>query len=268
MPIRRIQTGMGGPSLNSVLGRVRSQKVSRARYGTPVGVTNVKATLTTALTGSNNDLTFTAKQAGAAGNGIRVRYVDPSVSAGELSVTVSGDDITVNLGTDPGAAATLATALTGSNNDVDFTAVDPGPDGNDITITYADPGGTTASLSVEVDGTDITVNLGRSSSAINTTANLLIAAIEDSDDASALVTVALHAGNDGTGLVTALSSTPLAGGGVGGGAIASAADEVRDVVNQTPESYAWVSAARASANNGTGVVTAMSYQSLAGGSDG
>ena len=109
-------------------------------------------------------------------------------------------------------AASLTTALTGTNNDLVFTAKQAGSGGNAITVTYTDPGGATATLGVVVSGRDINVNLGRAASAINTTGTLLAAAIAADPTANMLVSVANAAGNDGTGLVTALSKTNLAGG--------------------------------------------------------
>jgi len=109
-------------------------------------------------------------------------------------------------------AASLTTALAGANNDLVFTAKTAGNGGNNITVTYTDPGGATATLGVVVSGLDINVNLGRAASAINTTGTLLAAAIAANATANGLVTVANAAGNDGTGLVTALAKTNLSGG--------------------------------------------------------
>ena len=114
------------------------------------------------------------------------------------------------------AQAVLSTALAGANNDIDYTAVPYGAKGNNISIRYVDPGGASATLGVVVTGSLdttllITVNLGRAASAINTTGDLLKAAL-DTADVSAYVTYADKAANDGSGLVTALAATPLAGG--------------------------------------------------------
>lgn len=111
--------------------------------------------------------------------------------------------------------ATLTTALTGTNNDLLFTAKKGGTWGNAIQVEYIDPGGATATLSVVVRGFVITVNLGRATSAINTTAAALMAAVQANLDAAQLVDVANAPSNDGTGLVTALSATALAGGTYG-----------------------------------------------------
>src|SRR5262245_34450257 len=110
------------------------------------------------------------------------------------------------------ATASLTTALAGSNNDLTFTARRGGTWGNSISVAYVDPGGTTATLSVTVAGFAITVNLGRASSAINSTAADVTSAIQSSLDASSLVTVANAGSDDGTGLVIALAATSLAGG--------------------------------------------------------
>jgi hypothetical protein len=110
-----------------------------------------------------------------------------------------------------GVAATLSTNLTGTNNDLVFTAITAGKGGKSITVAYVDPGEETASESVSVSGTNITVTL-RSVSSVLSTAAQVKAAIEVSAAANALVSVANKAANDGTGVVTAMDVTPLATG--------------------------------------------------------
>jgi len=81
----------------------------------PVGSRSVaggfptKASFTTALTGANNDLVFTAAATGVAGNSTRISYVVAGAST-PLTVTVSGSDITVNVATDAVSAATSTAA--------------------------------------------------------------------------------------------------------------------------------------------------------------
>ncbi len=70
-----------------------------------------KATLTTALTGNNNDLKYTSKLNGALGNAITVEYVDPDGVNAELAVSVDGTAITVSLAT----GATKAITTTASD---------------------------------------------------------------------------------------------------------------------------------------------------------
>lgn len=108
-------------------------------------------------------------------------------------------------------AATLSTNLTGSNNDLTFTAVTAGTAANSVTVSYVDPG-TDGALSVGVIGNAITVTLAYATGAITSTAALVRAALIASAGAAALITPTLKSGNDGTGIVTALSATPLAGG--------------------------------------------------------
>lgn len=69
----------------------------------------VGASLTTAIAGVNNDITYTAKVEGLAGNSIRVTYV---VAAGTVarSIVVAGNDITVNLATTAGVVNATETA--------------------------------------------------------------------------------------------------------------------------------------------------------------
>jgi hypothetical protein len=110
---------------------------------------------------------------------------------------------------------TLTTNLTGAtNNDLVFTAKSPyqGAKGREITIEYRDPGGTSATLTIEVVGSSIIVHLGRTSSAIDTTGDLLKAAIAAHALANAIVSVDDKASNDGSGLVAAMAATALSGG--------------------------------------------------------
>jgi len=108
-------------------------------------------------------------------------------------------------------AASLTTALTGTNNDLVFTARTGGVVGNGITITYTDPG-TTHTLSVVVTGKDIVITLGYAAGAIISTAANIKTLIDADSDAVVLVSVANAGSNDGTGLVTAMAKTALTGG--------------------------------------------------------
>lgn len=65
------------------------------------------------------DLTFTADIAGVGGNSISLTYIKPAAASQALSVSVSGNDITVSLATDVGALAIstandIKTALDGN----------------------------------------------------------------------------------------------------------------------------------------------------------
>ncbi len=106
-------------------------------------------------------------------------------------------------------AAALTTALTGTNNDIVYTAKTKGDTG--ITVAYVDPGAT-HTLSVAVVEKAITVTLGYATGAITSTGDDVKAAIAANAAANALVSTADAAANDGSGLVTAMAATPLTGG--------------------------------------------------------
>ncbi len=108
-------------------------------------------------------------------------------------------------------AAALTTALTGTNNDIVYTAKTKGANGNAITIAYVNPGADGV-IAVAVAGTAITVTLAYATGAITSTAANVAAAIAANTAANALISTANAAANDGTGLVTALTATPLTGG--------------------------------------------------------
>lgn len=77
------------------------------------------AALTTAMTGTNNDVVLTALTAGTGGNATALTLVSPGTANAALSVSVTGQSITVNLATNGSSvitttAAQLITALTGN----------------------------------------------------------------------------------------------------------------------------------------------------------
>lgn len=112
--------------------------------------------------------------------------------------------------------ATLTTAFAGTNNDLTFTADAADVSGNSITIAFVVAGVSTP-LTIGVAGNAITVNVATTAgSAASSTASQVLTALNASVPASALVDVALAAGNDGTGVVGAMAATPLAGGRTGG----------------------------------------------------
>lgn len=113
-------------------------------------------------------------------------------------------------------SAVLTTNLAGTNNDLVYTSVAKSESANNITIKYTDPYANNQALNISVSGDDINVTLATNASgAITTTATQIITAIQASTPASALVTVASASGNNGSGIVTAMTKTNLAGGTVG-----------------------------------------------------
>lgn len=118
------------------------------------------------------------------------------------------------------AKATLTTALTGTNNDLTYTAKAGGNEadnadyaaGNAVTVAYV-VAGTGTALSVDVTASAITVNVATDGGgAATSTAAQVRDAVNGDTEAAALVTAENATGNDGTGVVTALAATPLAGG--------------------------------------------------------
>lgn len=107
----------------------------------------------------------------------------------------------------------LTTALAGTNNDLLFNQRsvamgDPTP----VTIAYVVAGNNTP-LTVAVVGRAITVNVATDGGgAATSTAAQVRDAINSNTAAAGLVFASNAAGNDGTGVVTALAATALAGG--------------------------------------------------------
>lgn len=89
---------------NSAKHTYRSMGSGWQAYGT-----NFPATLTTACTGTDNDLVYTAVAPGTAGNAITVRYVVAGNST-PLTVSVASSAITVNVATNGGGSPTSTAA--------------------------------------------------------------------------------------------------------------------------------------------------------------
>jgi hypothetical protein len=114
------------------------------------------------------------------------------------------------------ATASLSTNLTGTNNDLTYTAKAGAPDyaaGNAVTVRYVVAGNNTA-LSVSVTGSAITVNVATDGvgAATSTAAQVRTAVLASAPAVALLASVENKTGNDGTGVVTALAATNLAGG--------------------------------------------------------
>lgn len=106
--------------------------------------------------------------------------------------------------------STLTTALAGANNDLTFTGRVPVSVA--LTLTYVVAGLNTP-LSIGVVGGAITVNVATNGGgAATSTAKQVIAALKAHTVANATVDVHTAPGNDGSGVVTALASTPFSVG--------------------------------------------------------
>ena len=225
------------------------------------------ATLSTALTGENNDLVFTAKAAGVGGNDISVEYVNPATPSEAIAVSVADKAISVSLATSAGTAqvetATCAgTVTTAGDASVTVTsalldapvvvsvAVAEGDGANDIAdaIRTALAADTSIAEKFDVSGaTDKVILTVKAAfvSANDATLNIAIA-----DDTSVGVTTAASSANTAAGVAPAITST---------------AAQVKAAIEAKTEANALVSVANKAGNSGAGVVTALSEASLSGG---
>lgn len=109
--------------------------------------------------------------------------------------------------------ARLLIGVVGSNNALTFTSKLLGELGNNSSLRLVDPGANGAGLSITVDGADVVVSLATGvAGAITTTAAALKTAIEANPAAHALFTITATGASNGSGAVTALRRSVLAGG--------------------------------------------------------
>lgn len=114
---------------------------------------------------------------------------------------------------DPDVRAKLTIGVEADDNALLIIGKKAGTLGNAITIALVDPEANDAALAVAVEDDAITATLATGpGGAITTTAAELLAAIEATPAADALVGVANSGASDGSGVVTALAATALAGG--------------------------------------------------------
>lgn len=122
------------------------------------------------------DLTFTAKTAGSAGNDITIQYVDA-----------------------PAASKTIQSLV--------YSAVLPGAAGNDIAIIYT-TGATAGAEVVTVTGKTISVQIDSG----NSSATQVKTAIDNTPEAAALVSIAILSGQSATKQTGPVTTTYLTGG--------------------------------------------------------
>ena len=87
-----------GPPLNYI--RLNHNLENVLPYGEEISFGYEYARYQTRLNGDDNDLIITALEKGEPGENISIQYVDPGAANQPLSVTVTGNQITVNLATD------------------------------------------------------------------------------------------------------------------------------------------------------------------------
>lgn len=109
-------------------------------YAAPNPATAVAASYSTTLTGANNDVVFSAKTAGSAGNDLKVVLVDPAAPNQPLTTaldisTPANPTCTISLATGPGNNATAEVTTSGTAMTVKHFLTST--NGNDDTITFA-----------------------------------------------------------------------------------------------------------------------------------
>lgn len=197
-PFRLNSTGTLFVAANDVPGRRIQVRKGTAAHGRNNGTYQVDAV---DAGGTYVDLTGVPH---SAGNG-----TDAATALAADRVTVD-DTWDVFTAEDVGAQATLQTGLVASSNAIDWTAVYGGAEGDNITVELTAAG---ALQVVVVDpGTGFTEAIQVTYVAGVTTAAALIAAIEVNPAATALVNVTNAGTSNGAGFVTAVATTPLAGG--------------------------------------------------------
>lgn len=213
--------------------------------------TNANAFLDVKTTGTNNTVRFTSTTAGLGGNSTTIQFVYRQCPSVAEAVSISSGAITFVLGTDAGSAisstansivttcngsppaSALVTAalppggvgtgkigsaypttnLTNSRTQVKYTAVTPGAAGENIQIQYVNPGTANAIESVSVAGNVITVNLAtNAASQVTSTPASIIATVNASAPATALVSASLPQGGFSDGPVAAVAATNLVDG--------------------------------------------------------
>lgn len=249
--------------------------------GITSGKISTKAAVNTSLTGTNNDMSYTADTAGVAGNSITIQYASTNYEPGHSSatVTVQGSAIVVDLKTSAGVKASKV--LTTDNTEL--------TDGDTVTIgttVYRFKDTMTQAYDVKRDGTTADTTMGNLIKAINGTGTpgteyFAGTVAHTQVDAGALAAhaftvTAKTVGAAGNLIAIAESSSHLswAGGAVflSGGEdvnqVLSLASEVKTAVEAFAPAAALVDLANLGGNDGTGVVTTMAATALTGGSDG
>lgn len=200
---------------------VLTKKVAGANDGTlNIALATGTATgLTTAATSANT----TAGVADGSGNAtVVVTSADLTGSPLTISVPVRGGDSASVVATKIRAALQATQAIAGKpHNPVATALFTVGGSGATVTLTRTVKKANDATLNISVDnGTCTGLTTAASSAdttagaavAIKSTAAEVKAALEANADAAALITIANAAANDGSGIVTAMAATPLAGG--------------------------------------------------------
>lgn len=188
-------TGVNGQALDVVIDD--DAIVVKAARGA-----GVAAFLDTGVVGNNNAVTFTAKVAGVAGNGIKVSLIDPAGNNQPLEVKLVNNEIRIMLATSGVGAITTTGAQA-------IAAVNSALVVKDLVVASNTGASTGAAAVVAVAATALATG---ADGVITSTAAEVIAAVNAHLTAKTLVTAANQGVSTGAAAVAAVAITPLAGG--------------------------------------------------------
>ena len=158
---------------------------------------------------ANSKVTITAKEAGVAGNSIKVQFLNPSASSSDLAVSISGDTIVVSLATDGSGDITSTAAEVAAAINAHLIAkqlVTAVASGDGSTVVEAEAATALSGGAAAIAG-DIVSTVAEVVAAINghfDVAKLIEAEAvgegdPDTTDAIAVAVTALTGGDDGSG---------------------------------------------------------------------
>lgn len=246
--------------------------------GASSGALAAKATVSTSLTGTNNDIAYTAANNGLAGNATTVEYSRTRRQPGsDLLVEVDDQAIIVNLKTSAGVKA--STVLTSSNTNV--------TNGKKVVIggttyTFKDTLAAVGDVKKGASADATLLSLAKTINGTGTAGTDMFAGTPahtqvDSTAAVASHTITLTAksvGTAGNAFASTTDETTLSftgatfAGGEDVNQVLSTADEIKTAIAGVTAAAALVATADVAGNDGSGVVTEMAAVTLAGGSDG
>lgn len=263
--LQRIPCPRGGEVTLSV------KEISGSNITHSINITDGRTfdSLATNLTGDDNDIVFTSKEAFHPNHVKTVEYDDPEQDGVNTSVAVSALAIVVTLGTDKGDKATLTMDSQAANSTVEIEANENGSAGNAYAITLFDAEANDAPLTVAThDYHEFLVTLETDSSGEQvSTAEDVVDALNSYAPFSALMTAELGNGEDGSGIVDLGVGGSLEGGGENY-AITTTANELIEILTKNNYANKFWEFELADSNDGDGVLTALAETQLTGGTFG
>lgn len=245
------------------------------------GKVSTAAALTTSLTGTNNDIVYTADTAGLAGNDITIEYNSTNLQPGQSAAVshTSGTTIVVDLKTSAGVKATQTLTSSGVFQNTEtvtigttvytfMTALSTGP-----AVAYEVLIGASAAASLDnlKSAVNLTAGIGTTYST-GTAIHPTVTATTNTDTTQLFEAKTLGAAANAIATTETTANNAFGAATMTGGEdinqVLSTADEVKTAVEADTAAAALVGVADAGGNDGSGVVTVMAATNLTGGSDG